>query len=717
MNKILIVSLILASPYIFNDRDLPGIYGHSTDTDLPLTLNFAPAPQLATSDFGDAPLSYGSADHVVTGNNYLGSVAPDKEPANQPSAQADADDLTGTDDEDGVTFPEMFPGVRVTIQVRINGLAYLNGWVDWNGDGDFSDNGERIVSNSLRATGTANLSVTVPVNAVTSRPTFVRFRFGPNSTNKPSYGITGSATSGEVEDYQIKISCIAPDAPKVGTITQPNCDVKTGSVDLSGLPATGSWTLTRLPDGTTLTGLGTTVTVSDLPPGTYRFTVTNSSDCTSGPSDEVTIIEFAGTPSPPVAETIIQPTCILSTGGIELTGLPSSGTWTLTRYPEGISVNGTGTTTTISGLVHGTYTFTVMNSAGCTSLPSVDVVINQQPPTPTPPVPGTVTHPTCEVPTGSVIINGLPSSGTWTLTRLPGSVQSTGTGTGTTVSGLSQGTYNFTVTNANGCTSPVSSDVIINLQPGPAPVVVVTNPAPVCSPSTADLTSPAVTQGSTAGLTFTYWTDAAATVPYTTPARATAGSYWIKGTTVSGCSAITPVVVTVVQKPVADAGPDMILEYLFSTTLQAVEPGINLTGNWSVVKGSGEFADPGYARTTVSNLDVGENVLSWTVTNGVCQPTLDYVTITVTDLLIPTLITPDMNGKNDYFVIRGIETLGKTLLTVCDRRGMVVYENSAYDNLWHGQDYNGNPLPSDTYFFLLKPENGKSVRGYLVIRR
>lgn len=40
-----------------------------------------------------------------------------------------------------------------------------------------------------------------------------------------------------------------PASPTVGTITQPTCSVATGSVVLEGLPATGTWTLTRNPEG------------------------------------------------------------------------------------------------------------------------------------------------------------------------------------------------------------------------------------------------------------------------------------------------------------------------------------------------------------------------------------------------------------------------------------------------------------------------------------
>ena len=208
-----------------------------------------------------------------------------------------------------------------------------------------------------------------------------------------------------------------------------------------------------------------------------------------------------------------------------------------------------------------------------------------------------------------------------------------------------------------------------------------------------------------------------ATIPYSTPATATNGTYYIKATTVSGYFDVKPVEVTIDQIPVPNAGPDQVLEYLFSTTLDAEYPDNNLTGIWSVMSGSCQFHDANDAKTTVSNLAIGTNVLAWSVTSGVCPPAADYVAIKVHDFVIPTLITPDMNGKNDYFILGGLETLGKTELTIFDRRGAKVYINKNYKNEWNGTDYRGNPLPDDTYFFVLKTESGKSISGYIVVRR
>jgi gliding motility-associated-like protein len=321
------------------------------------------------------------------------------------------------------------------------------------------------------------------------------------------------------------------------------------------------------------------------------------------------------------------------------------------------------------------------------------------------------------MPSGSVIINELPPTGTWTLTRYPGTIITTGTGASLLISGLDPGTYNFTVTNVEGCTSSVSDDVIINPRPGPSPTLVINDPDPLCSPATSDLTDPDITRGSTPDLTLTYWKDAQATIPYSTPSAATAGTYYSKGTLPAGCSDIKPVTVQVYDPPVSDAGPDQELEFISTTTLDASVPGEKETGKWSVISGKGEFSDETDAKTTVFNLSQGENVLQWSVTNGVCQPATDNVLITVHDLLDPTLITPDMNGKNDYFVLQGRETLGKTAIHVYDRRGMLVYENDDYDNMWNGVDYNGNPLPDDTYFIIIDSENSRSLSGYLVIRR
>ena len=84
---------------------------------------------------------------------------------------------------------------------------------------------------------------------------------------------------------------------------------------------------------------------------------------------------------------------------------------------------------------------------------------------PTAPAIGTITQPTCAVPTGSVVLNGLPSTGTWTLTASPGGATTTGTGTSTTFSGLASDTYTFTVTAASGGTSTASADVVIKEVP------------------------------------------------------------------------------------------------------------------------------------------------------------------------------------------------------------------------------------------------------------
>src|ERR1035437_5759660 len=276
--------------------------------------------------------------------------------------------------------------------------------------------------------------------------------------------------------------------PVVGVITQPTCISPTGSVVLSGLPSIGSWTITRTPGGIITIGSGTTTTISGLATGSYTFTVTNTAGCTSTSSAGVIIDPQPSAPASPVIGTITQPTCTVSTGSVALSGLPATGSWTITHNPGGVTTTGSGTNTTISGLASGTYTFTVTNASGCTSTSSSDVVINPQPPVPAAPVIGTITQPICTIPTGSVALSGLPSTGSWIITSNPGGVTTTGSGITTTVSNLVPGTYSFTVTNSSGCTSIVSSSVGITPQPSvPGSPVIGTIIQPTCTISTGNV--------------------------------------------------------------------------------------------------------------------------------------------------------------------------------------------------------------------------------------
>jgi len=500
-----------------------------------------------------------------------------------------------------------------------------------------------------------------------------------------------------------------PAAPVVGTITQPTCTVSTGSVALSGLPA-GTWTI----NPGNRTGSTTTFTITGLAPGSYNFTVTNSNGCISPASTEVVINTQPAVPTRPVIGTVTQPTCVLSTGSVELSGLPSTGNWILRQYPGGIATTGSGTTATITSLNPGTYNFSVENEQGCISPLTDNVVINPQPATPSAPNIGSVTHPTYTVATGSVVLTGLPG-GTWTLTRSPDNAQITASGTSHTIIGLEPGTYTFTVTNSVGCTSLPSANVVINPRPG-TPNLFITNPPTICEDETVDLTLAAVTAGSDADLTFTYWIDLMATEAYATPTTASAGTYYIKGTNAQDFYAIKPVVVNADKIPVANAGLDQVLDYVFGTTLNAEIPEAG-AGLWELVTGDGEIFNSTAPSTAVNGLALGENVFSWTVANGACDPVTDYIVVTVNNLIIPTLITPNQDGRNDFFVLRGLTTLGRTELAIFDRRGLKVYENTDYDNTWEGLDYNGYPLPEDTYFYVLRTANGVSRSGYIVVRR
>jgi gliding motility-associated-like protein len=505
-----------------------------------------------------------------------------------------------------------------------------------------------------------------------------------------------------------------PDPPVLESISPPTCTRSTGIISLGGLPS-GSWTLTRVQGGVTRTGTGSTLSIENVVSGSYNYRVRNEEGCSSEMSESMVVPPQPEIPSAPLVDQITQPTCEEPLGRVLLSGLPTEGAWTLVRFPGSISITGSGEEMEITGLLPGIYNYLVSSEAGCTSSASENIRINVSPDVPETPAVGQVIQPGCTNPVGSITLTGLPT-GNWTLTRYPDEITTTGAGTITTISDLEPGNYSFRVSNSSGCTSQESQTISIISNPD-APELIITDPQPVCEPETVDLRDSLITAGSTAGLSFTYYQDEELSMEVERPDSATDGIYYIRAQSREGCIAIGQVEVSVVSPPIAEAGPDQVLEYEFETYLQANLFSLNDTGTWSAASGTAYFDDVNDPETRVYDLQLGSTLLEWTVRNGICEPVSDSVMIEVQDLVVPTLVTPNMDGKNDYLIFEGLDNLGRTELTIFDRYGAVVFESDNYQNDWNGVNQDGNPLPDDTYFYVFTSENGRAKSSFVVIRR
>lgn len=162
--------------------------------------------QTATIDFGDAPASYGSladdngARHNIEGSTiFLGSAVDAEFDSFQfPLSDDDTDD---SDDEDGISF---VTGLEVDntaiIQLVASSTAYVNAWVDFDGNGVFGAD-EIIINSQLVSQGNNTISYAIPQWAEAGT-TWARFRI----SSTQSIGPIGGVSDGEVEDYQVDIA-------------------------------------------------------------------------------------------------------------------------------------------------------------------------------------------------------------------------------------------------------------------------------------------------------------------------------------------------------------------------------------------------------------------------------------------------------------------------------------------------------------------------------
>ena len=79
-------------------------------------------------------------------------------------------------------------------------------------------------------------------------------------------------------------------------------------------------------------------------------------------------------------------------------------------------------------------------------------------------------------------------------------------------------------------------------------------------------------------------------------------------------------------------------------------------------------------------------------------------------LVIPNVITPNFDGKNEIFKIKNLEFFPNTTLTIFDRWGRKIYEKTNYDNSWKADG-----VVDGTYFYTLIVPNDKTYTGFITV--
>jgi gliding motility-associated-like protein len=93
------------------------------------------------------------------------------------------------------------------------------------------------------------------------------------------------------------------------------------------------------------------------------------------------------------------------------------------------------------------------------------------------------------------------------------------------------------------------------------------------------------------------------------------------------------------------------------------------------------------------------------------------------DIFVPEVFTPNGDGKNDFFVIKGLNDR-KVRVIIFNRWGNKVYENSAYDNSWDGTPnvqnltFGNGKVPAGVYYYIIEflDHDNEKFTGYVVVQ-
>jgi gliding motility-associated-like protein len=267
------------------------------------------------------------------------------------------------------------------------------------------------------------------------------------------------------------------------------------------------------------------------------------------------------------------------------------------------------------------------------------------------------------------------------------------------------GQYTVTAYNQYDCSSTASTTITVN----PLPVASVAGGTTICSGDKTQISaSGGTTYSWSPGKTLS---DSTIANPIASPLDTT--TYKVTIANSSGCSVTDSVTVNVERKAIANAGTNKVIFEGQSTRL-----------NGSEKYGSSYYWTPDSALSDPNSLTPlanPTNNITYTLhvrsANNCGDDTSSVFVRVYKKITIPNTFSPNGDGINDTWNIDALVTYPDCLLQVFDRYGQQVYKSIGYNKPWDGK-YNGNVLPTGTYYYVLDLKNSTpKMSGWLLIMR
>ena len=184
------------------------------------------------------------------------------------------------------------------------------------------------------------------------------------------------------------------------------------------------------------------------------------------------------------------------------------------------------------------------------------------------------------------------------------------------------------------------------------------------------------------------------------------GNYTVEVISLDGCSRIRTIKVT--------ASDIAKITNIAITDLSDVNSiTINVSGQgqyeYSLDAPSGPFQDSNF----FDNIAAGIHEVYINDKNG-----CGTVSQTIAVIGIPKFFTPNGDGQNDYWNVKGVNNTfnANSTIYIYDRYGKLLKQITTSSQGWDGT-FTGQPLPSDDYWYSIKLDDGREAKGHFSLKR